>query len=351
MKKVVAAALVMGALFSAQVATAGDFGVGGTYHKQGEFYLPISFGFYQPESASNLGRSPILDFGVGYNLTNIFSVQGMFSLFNPRDSQTDKSYTGVMGRAEFLAHVPTGTPFEPYAAAGIGINDIKTSYFMADFGLGAHYYLAPNMALSLDWRYIKVTSDNRNDYMLTGGIVYNFGGATELPPATSEEHLTKQQDQMMAEAKTELKPYLPDGVRLCQGDVHSDSSGCVTIDGNQMAMNLYVQFELAKSDIQSRYVGPIDRLAKFMKAYPDVDAQLRGYASSEGSLSFNRRLSNQRAQAVKEYLINDLGVKEDRLSAVGYGISNPIANNATESGRELNRRVQASVSVPLKTQQ
>jgi len=67
--------------------------------------------------------------------------------------------------------------------------------------------------------------------------------------------------------------------------------------------------------------------------------ELDGYASSEGSTAHNMRLSKDRANSVKTYLVNS-GVDAKRLTVKAYGETNPVADNSTEQGRVLNRRVE-----------
>ncbi len=285
---------------------------------------------------------------LGYNLTRVISFQGLFGVFDPSDNRDGGHRTSTLARLEGLIHVPTGHPLEPYFGMGIGLVNMRSSHFMVDFALGTEYHLSQNTALSLNWRYIRRTNGGQGDYMLTGGVAWTFGGAKTIAAPAKSSKLNPTQQKMMQQAKKILKPYLPEGVKRCQGDIYNDDSGCVTINGRTMTMHLYVQFKQNKANVRSQYEGPINRLARFMQAYPSTDALLRGYASSEGPLGYNDRLSQKRANAVKNYLINRKHIAANRLTATGFGISSPIANNETEHGRELNRRVQASVKVPLK---
>ena len=84
--------------------------------------------------------------------------------------------------------------------------------------------------------------------------------------------------------------------------------------------------------------GEIDRVAQILNRYPDTTIKVVGYTDSTGSESYNQQLSEQRANAVKNALVVK-NVQTARISALGMGESNPIADNATEGGRQLNRRV------------
>jgi outer membrane protein OmpA-like peptidoglycan-associated protein len=84
--------------------------------------------------------------------------------------------------------------------------------------------------------------------------------------------------------------------------------------------------------------GEIDRVAQILNRYPDTTIKVVGYTDSTGSESYNLQLSEQRANAVKNALAIK-NVQAARITAMGMGESNPIADNATEGGRQLNRRV------------
>ena len=84
--------------------------------------------------------------------------------------------------------------------------------------------------------------------------------------------------------------------------------------------------------------GEIDRVAQILNRYPDTTIKVVGYTDSTGSESYNQQLSEQRANAVKNALVVK-NVQTARISALGMGESNPIADNTTEGGRQLNRRV------------
>jgi OOP family OmpA-OmpF porin len=69
-----------------------------------------------------------------------------------------------------------------------------------------------------------------------------------------------------------------------------------------------------------------------------VNVEIEGYTDYIGTAEYNQQLSEERAQTVKNYLVSQ-GIAADRLSTVGYGKGNPIANNETEEGRAMNRRI------------
>jgi outer membrane protein OmpA-like peptidoglycan-associated protein len=84
--------------------------------------------------------------------------------------------------------------------------------------------------------------------------------------------------------------------------------------------------------------GEIDRVAQILNKYPDTTIKVVGYTDSTGPETYNQQLSEQRANSVKNALVVK-NVQASRITALGMGESNPIADNATEGGHQLNRRV------------
>jgi outer membrane protein OmpA-like peptidoglycan-associated protein len=78
-------------------------------------------------------------------------------------------------------------------------------------------------------------------------------------------------------------------------------------------------------------------------SYPGLKLQVEGYTDSTGSPDFNQKLSENRADAVRDFLVSQ-GVSQDNIAATGYGQNNPVADNNTTAGRQQNRRVQLVVS-------
>jgi outer membrane protein OmpA-like peptidoglycan-associated protein len=87
----------------------------------------------------------------------------------------------------------------------------------------------------------------------------------------------------------------------------------------------------------------LDDAAAILQKYPDVKMLIEGYTDTVGNPDFNRLLSEHRANAVRDYLI-ERGIDAPRLVAVGRGAENPIGSNATPYGRALNRRIEFHLS-------
>ncbi|MDP3459928.1 MAG: OmpA family protein [Hyphomonas sp.] len=111
--------------------------------------------------------------------------------------------------------------------------------------------------------------------------------------------------------------------------------------GDQLALTMPsgITFAQSSAQIQPAFYQALNSVAATLIEYPSTAVDIRGHASSEGDRAFNQRLSQQRADAVRAYLVNQ-GVQSVRMSAIGMGIDYPVASNSTEAGRVQNRRVE-----------
>ena len=105
-----------------------------------------------------------------------------------------------------------------------------------------------------------------------------------------------------------------------------------------------ILFDFDSADMTSNNHAVLDGMVDFIHSYPKSDVTLEGHTDSRGSESYNLKLSQSRANLVKDILIDQYGIEAMRLSAIGYGESMPIDTNDTEQGRQNNRRVVATVS-------
>lgn len=127
-------------------------------------------------------------------------------------------------------------------------------------------------------------------------------------------------------------PNTPSGTRV-------DGEGCplgdvVELDG--------VTFELDSDRLRPDAKTILDAVAEVMKRYPEMLIEVAGHTDSLGSDAYNQQLSQQRAEAVRQYLV-DTGISGNRMTAVGYGESEPVDSNDTADGRERNRRVEMRI--------
>ena len=100
-----------------------------------------------------------------------------------------------------------------------------------------------------------------------------------------------------------------------------------------------VNFETNSARLQSSSTAVLDRVAEGLKANPEARVEIGGHTDSRGADAYNLRLSRDRANSVRDYLVSQ-GVSKSQLETKGYGETKPIADNKTESGQAVNRRVE-----------
>lgn len=105
-----------------------------------------------------------------------------------------------------------------------------------------------------------------------------------------------------------------------------------------------VNFNFDKATLRQEDLAIIDKDVAGLDKWGNVNIEVAGHTDSRGSDKYNMNLSQRRAEAVRSYLVSK-GIAADRLTAKGYGESQPVADNATDEGRFQNRRVEL---VPLK---
>lgn len=103
-----------------------------------------------------------------------------------------------------------------------------------------------------------------------------------------------------------------------------------------------VNFDFNKSSLTPLAKQNLDKLIPVLKSYADTNIKIYGFTDSKGADDYNLKLSEQRAAAVKSYLLSK-GLSGARFSIVGMGESDPIADNETDAGRSKNRRVEFTI--------
>jgi OOP family OmpA-OmpF porin len=106
---------------------------------------------------------------------------------------------------------------------------------------------------------------------------------------------------------------------------------------------LDIQFEINKSTVQREAEEKLDVLVTFMRKYPNTTAVIEGHTDEVGTSADNMRLSQSRADSMVNYVASR-GIARSRLQAVGYGETRPIADNQTQIGKRLNRRINAIIA-------
>lgn len=147
--------------------------------------------------------------------------------------------------------------------------------------------------------------------------------ASEKQQAQSQLEQMKAKNSQMAKLLNELKAK------------ETERGLVLTLDS--------ILFELNKATLKSGSERSVEKLAEFLKSYPDRNLLVEGFTDSTGEESYNQQLSRDRAEAIQSELIAK-GVSPDRIEIKGYGEQFPVATNDTRAGRQMNRRVEVIVA-------
>jgi len=325
-------------------------------------------GGYHFNSDTRLDKALIGGLRIGYNLTEAWGLEALVHYgkdnnyyvvrdYDPRgrDAGFDDDARIVSYRVEALYNFMPDKKFVPFLAAGVGGRNVNyvsnntydedsTKHLVLGYGVGFKFFFAEDWALRGDVRHLFLPNDRLHNLEYTLGISYFFGGKKPVIP----EPEPAPAPVVAAPAPAPVVEDAP--ILKCTdtpSDLMVDKDGCPI----KVTVNMNVLFDFDKSDIKPKYHDELKRVSDYMHAYPWETAVLEGHTDSRGTEEYNIKLSQRRVNNIKKYLVEKLGVDADRLTAIGYGKSRPIASNDTDEGRQLNRRVQAVMETYIKKQQ
>lgn len=230
------------------------------------------------------------------------------------------------------------------------------------YGLGLTYQVRPNIALRFQETFMYSDFDRMdadpskkfNDSYLQHsiGLVFNFG---KTKNDADKDGVTDAEDECPEIAGTKATQGCPDqdgdGVPDAEDECPTvkgskENKGCPELKESEkqtLKDALYgINFETGSDVLSESSYGVLDRVVLLMNFNANYNLVIEGHTDSQGDDELNMKLSEKRANAVKNYLVSK-GIDPARLTAIGYGETRPIADNATEEGRAQNRRVELKV--------
>jgi OmpA-OmpF porin, OOP family len=153
-------------------------------------------------------------------------------------------------------------------------------------------------------------------------LIMSFAGCAGTQAPTPAPAAVPDSDGDGVPDDVDKCPNTPKGVKV-------NASGCWELRD--------VNFDSGKAVIKNPAV--LDEVVEILKQNPAMTGEVRGYTDNTGTLDFNRKLSEARAGAVRDYLVKQ-GIAPERIRAKGFGPAQPVASNDTAEGRAQNRRVE-----------
>ena len=243
-----------------------------------------------------------------------------------------------------MYHFSDSKVFDPYLKAGVGHDRYDYSAGPTDqntdvdAGIGARFHVTDRFSITPEIGAIHELDTSQTHGVALVGFSVALGGeepkaVTPPPPPVAEAPpapLDSDGDGVID--SRDRCPNTPRGRRV-------DQNGCPFVLKKTVEMRLNINFQTNKAVITDAYMPEVEKAAKFLAQYDGVKAEIAGYTDATGKHAYNLKLSQHRADAVRDMLINRYGIAPSRLTAVGYAEANPVASNATAAGRAENRRV------------
>lgn len=371
--------------------------------REGAFTLSPLVGYHVFEGDQKTDDAMSYGLAFGYNLTKKwgFEIDVRYTPaetdFKTGDNQDVEVWTGS---ANALYHMNADGAFVPYLLGGFGgmlfdVDEVggrdDDEDFMLNAGAGFKLFMSRDLALRVDARYIADLHSDRDfdqdpdndnvdhNMIATAGLTWQFGGAPPPPPPPADSDMDgivdvrdkcpdtplgtavdavgcpppppKPAPVIPAVAPKPVPPPPPpppvdgdddgDGVRNSRDKCPGTAKGVMVDEfGCPLQFTLYVEFDFDKSEVRPQYHDKLKEAADFINKYPNTKFLLAGYTDSKGTEPYNQALSDRRAAVVKKYLVEKFGISDHLLYPRGYGETKPLADNATDEGRQKNRRVE-----------
>lgn len=334
---------------SAQKETGLFFGAGGG----------MNFGFdgskFEDRPSSHNGAGWAGDFYVGGFFTPLLGARVGYQGFSISDRYTDfgnRNFT--YAHADLLLRVHRN--IVPYVHGGF-VKVIDPSWG-AGAGITFPIHVSKHVSIIPDFKattcssrtFANTQSPIAVALSATLGVAIRFGrdgkssGARVVTPVSTETELVPppMRESIPAPAapdtvKRELTPIVVEVEKAPR-----DTTVVVPEIREPESISALALFDSDKTELRNEILPELDKIVAWFKAHPDAKGTIEGHTDNTATPEYNQQLSEQRAKAVYQYLI-DKGIPAERLTYVGYGQSRPVATNDTPEGKQKNRRVEIKI--------
>ena len=330
--------------------------------RAGKVYLTPGMAIYQAPDGDDLRGGPAI--GIGYMVNRNLGLELLYSdvkvdrhgtVASRHDGSGGKGRKAELLWANALYKVGGTDKIQPFTLFGVGLTEIGGSNDTeVNVGAGVFAELSRRLSLRADLRAVHSTDEGGIEPFALIGLTASLGKIAPPPPPDSDgDGVPDPSDRC---------PNTPPGVAVdangcpldddgdgvpnyldeCPGTIIGaavDAKGCHFEDEEAVSAEVVIEFDFDSSELRTSEHGDVRRIAAFMREHPDADAVIEGHTDAMGTDRYNQKLSQERAQAVLDRLVDVEGIAASRITATGYGESQPIASNDTEEGRQRNRRV------------
>lgn len=318
----------------------------------GQFYIAPGLQKMNYDAEVGLDNDIGYVIGIGYDFTSRLSAEFSVMDLNP-ETKAKRELDQDLWKIDVLYGLDFDLGrFKPFVVSGLGNSNIDgENDSIWDIGAGLRLPLNERWTWRTSIRnYYALGRDFEDqDFGIDTTLVYRLGGSRKSMASSNEP--PREGIQEVVEVADADRDGVPDANDLCSDTPRSyavDKDGCPIAIEEVARVELLVNFDFDRSEVKEQYLPEIERVARFMEQYPDRVVELEGHTDSRGTDAYNLGLSQRRAEAVMAELVGRFGISPSRVSAKGFGESQPIGSNDSAQGRAENRRV---ITVVIKTLQ
>ena len=294
------------------------------------FSVTPYFGGYLFDKDQRLRNSPVGGINLGYNFTKYFGVEASGEYIDTKYDLTTSHHSQSTGvgnyRLDGIFNLIPDSRLVPFVFAGFGGQSIDypknvpdRTASAVDYGAGLKFFFTNWLALRADVRQIYIFDDNRKDIEYTLGFSFYFGGSKPALVSRTEP-ITEPAPVPMAKEK----------VVIMASEPRVDAKFMVALTEPKIIVLAFedVHFDFDQSTLKPEAQTILKRNIQLLKDNPQAQIRVAGYTSASGTEEYNQKLSERRANSVKEYLISEGIIAPDRLTIIGYGKENPAMYEA-----------------------
>jgi OmpA-OmpF porin, OOP family len=274
-------------------------------------------------------------FRLGYDVTDHFGTELVGSFVKPEYWAADHDFNDWLGHLDILYNFLPHCRIDPYLVVGGGVQSMRypktagghQTDGIFNVGAGFKFFVSDDVAIRIDGRHIFDYQDDQetiHNWEYSAGVSFLFGGTKEAVAAV----------ETPAPVAQPAPPEEPAPVVPAAEPSPGHYKYCET---------LHTEFDVDRAIVRPEYYPEINKVCDFMKKYPSTTGVIEGHTDNVGSAEHNMDLSQRRAQAVVDYMVQNCGIDRSRLTAKGYGMTRPVADNATDEGKQKNRRIEAVI--------
>lgn len=310
--------------------------------------------------------------GIGYKCTSPWAIELVYQHGSPSIENTVHDIDLEQIRLDALYHFAANGQVQPFLLMGAGeerrqYGNTTADNSMINAGAGLKIQFSERVSLRTDMRISNDMDNELTSYAVNVGFNFLVGGSApakqpiENTVADSDDDgVADGQDRCPGTAAAvtvdnygcELKTDddqdgVANAVDACPDTspgARVDTKGCYVTITQTKEISLRVGFELNSFNVTPDSYEDIEAVAQFMREYPLTDVNIEGHTDDTGAAAYNQQLSQKRAEAVAKVLTDRFGIDSSRVSATGYGESQPIVANDSAENRARNRRVTAKIT-------